>query len=228
MRERGRRSRIAWRPQDATAARLMVLAAVIGTGTLGVTPVLAQTPATETAIYRGSEHRYTVALPVGCRHMEGPRTVDAICAMDLDPKKSAVASAARSLLLSVAAESLTGEGDTSITGLLKRYTEASFKAEIPEAVCGESDQARAKIENLSQAVEGEGLVYTADVTCAEIKFLQIGRRHALVRHVIGPDAVFRLVARAPEEVFDKQRSTIDAFFASFQLSAAAKAEQAGK
>ena len=74
-------------------------------------------------------------------------------------------------------------------------------------------------------MEDRRLIYTADVTCAEVKFLQIGPRRASVRHVIGPDAVYRLVARAPAEEFDKQRPTIDAFFASFRLTAIEKAEK---
>jgi hypothetical protein len=46
-----------------------------------------------------------------------------------------------------------------------------------------------------------------------------------VRHVIGPYAVYRLVARAPAEEFEKQRATIDAFFASFRLTAIENAEK---
>jgi hypothetical protein len=128
-------------------------------------------------------------------------------------------------VLAVAAESVDGGADTSVNGLLQRYTEAGFKEELSEAICGEADRTRTKIENLSQSVEDQRLVYTADVACAEVKFLQIGPRRASVRHVIGPDGVYRLVARAPAEEFEKQRSTIDAFFASFRLTAAEKADK---
>jgi hypothetical protein len=187
-------------------------------------PLNAQTQ-TETATYYGKPHRYTVALPAGCRHEQGPGTVDAVCAPDFDAEKSAVANAAGALVLAVAAESLDGTGDTSIAGLLQRYSETGFKEELPEAVCGEKDRARVKVENLSQSVEDKRLVYTADVTCAEIKFLQVGARRATVRHVIGPDAVYRLLARAPAEEFERHRPTIDAFFASFRLTAIEKAEK---
>jgi hypothetical protein len=196
----------------------------LAVATLWAAPLNAQTQG-EAATFEGKAHRYTIALPAGCRHEEGPGTIDAICAPDFDPEKSAVAKAAGALVLAVAAESLEGTGDTSVGTLLERYTEPGFKEELPEAICGEQDKARVKIENLSQSVEGASLVYTADVICAEIKFLQISARYARVRHVIGPDAVYRLVARAPVEEFEKQRATIDAFFASFRLTAVEKAEK---
>lgn len=190
----------------------------------GATPLNAQAQS-EAMTYEGKPHRFTLTLPAGCRHEQGPGTLDAVCAPDLDPEKSAVATAASALVLAAAAESVDSAPDTSIAGLLQRYTEAAFRKELPEAVCGEQDQARVKIENLSQSVEGERLVYTADVTCAQVKFLHIEARRAVVRHVIGPDAVYRLVARAPVDVFEKQRPTIDAFFASFRLAAIERAEK---
>jgi hypothetical protein len=234
MMPRGKGGRTA-RSVPVVALAALGLAVACGSGlALGTGPAAAQTKpgaaqaepaAAETATYEGKAHRYTVTLPAGCRYEEGPGTVDAICAPDFNPEKSAVANAATALLLGVAAESLDGAGDTSVTGLLQRYTEAGFKEELPEAICGEQDRTRVKIENLSQSVEDERLIYTADVMCADVRFLQIGARHALVRHVIGPEAVYRLVARAPVEEFDRQRATVDAFFASFRLSGAEKAEK---
>jgi hypothetical protein len=199
-------------------------AAGLGLAMAGTGHLNAQTPG-ETATYEGKRHHYTVTLPAGCRHVKGPGTVDAVCAPDFDTKKSAVASAAGALLLAVAAESLDAVADTSVAALLQRYTEAAFKEELPEAICGEQDRARVKIENVSQSVQDTRLVYTADVTCPRVKFLQLGARRAVVRHVIGPDAVYRLVARAPADEFQKQRSTIDAFFASFRLRPVEKAEK---
>jgi hypothetical protein len=191
---------------------------------LWCSPINAQSQG-EAATFEGKPHRYTVSLPTGCRHETGPGTIDAICAPDFDAEKSAVARSASALLLAVAAESLEGAGDTGIATLLERYTAAGFREELPEAVCGEQDRARVKIENLSQSEEGTSLVYTADVVCAEIKFLQIGARRARVRHVIGPDAVYRLLARAPMDEFERQRGTIDAFFSSFRLAGIEKAEK---
>jgi hypothetical protein len=208
----------------AVAAGVGLAVAGLGLAMARTGPLNAQTPG-GTATYEGKRHHYTVTLPAGCRHEQGPGTIDAVCAPDFDAKKSAVANAAGALFLAVAAESLDAAADTSVAGLLQRYTEASFKQELPEAICGEQDRARVKIENLSQSVEDKRVVYAADVTCAEIKFLQLGARRATVRHVIGPDAVYRLVARAPAEEFEKQRPTIGAFFASFRLTPIEKAER---
>jgi hypothetical protein len=208
----------------ATLPAVGLAAAVLGAAVLRVSPLAAQTQP-ETVTFESKQYRYTVTLPAGCRREVGPGTVDAVCAPDFAPQKSAVANAAGALVLGVAAESIEGSGDTGIAGLRQRYTEAGFKEELPEAICGEQDRGRVKIENFSQSEEGNRLVYTADVVCAEIKFLQIGSRRAIVRHVIGPYAVYRLVARAPAEEFEKQRATIDAFFASFRLTAIENAEK---
>jgi hypothetical protein len=232
MMRRAKIGRAMWgAPTAITASLGVAVLSALGLSALGLAlgalqtgPAAAQTTG-ETTMFEDKPHRYTVILPAGCRHEEGPGTVDAICSPDFDPDKSAVADATSALVLGVAAESLDASTDTSIAGLLQRYTEGGFKEELPEAVCGESDRARVKIENLSQSVEDKRLVYTADVTCAEIKFLQIAPRRAAVRHVIGPNAVYRLVARAPGEAFEKQRTTINAFFASFRLASAEKTEK---
>jgi hypothetical protein len=60
-------------------------------------------------------------------------------------------------------------------------------------------------------------VYTADVACAEVKFLQIGARRASVRYLIAPDVRYRLLARAPSEAFESRKAVVDAFLASFRL-----------
>jgi len=184
--------------------------------------------APETTTIESAQYRYIVAVPTACRNEEGPGTVDAICSIDLDSEKSAAAKNDTALVLSVAVETLGTEGDTSVDGLRQRYGEASFRDELPEAVCGESDKARVKIEGFKETVEDGRLVYAASVVCAPIKFLQIGERRAEVRHVIAPDLRYRLVARAPTESFDKQRTAIAGFFASFRALPAAGAPIAGK
>jgi hypothetical protein len=183
---------------------------------LAPSPAAAQAP-NEAAAFESSQFRYEVALPAGCRHEEGPGTVDAICAPDFDPEKSAVAGKATALVLGVAAEAIATDGDTTIPGLQQRFGAATFKEELPEAVCGESDKTRVKIENLNEAVEDTRLVLSADVVCAPVKFLRIGERRASVRHVIAPDIRYRLLVRAPGEDYEKQRAAIDAFFASFRV-----------
>jgi hypothetical protein len=198
----------------------LLLAVAAGPGTAQQAP--------ETTTFESSQFRYTVAVPSGCRHEEGPGTVDAVCADDFDAEKSASASNATSLVLGVAAEALAPEGDTSVDGLRQRHGEAEFREELAEAVCGESDKARVKIEGFKESVEGDRLVYAASVICAPVKFLQIGERRAAVRHVMAPDMRYRLVARAPAEDFDRQRATIDAFFASFRALGSESAPIAGK
>jgi hypothetical protein len=170
-----------------------------------------------TKTFDNSQFRYAVALPAGCRHEEGPGTIDAVCSADFDPEMSATASKATALVLMVAAEAVPGDIDKSVGELQRRYGEAAIREELAEVVCGESDRARAKISNFKEAVEDARLVYTADVVCADVKFLQIGERRASVRHVVTPDVRYRLAARAPADDFEKQRTTIDAFFASFRV-----------
>ena len=141
---------------------------------------------------RTPQYRYSVALPAGCRHDEGPGTLDAVCSAELDPEKSAEASAATSLVLEVGAEPVADDAGKAARRLAQRYGEAQFKAELPEAVCGESDRARVKIENAKQVLEEARVVYTADVACPEIKFLGLGERRATVQFLITPGLRYRL------------------------------------
>jgi hypothetical protein len=193
-------------------------------------PAAAQTPAgtAATTAFESPQLRYAVALPAGCRHEEGPGTIDAVCAPDFDPGKSAVAAKSTALVLGVAAEPLGADTDTTIAGLQQRFGAAAFREDLPEAVCGESDKARVKIENLKETVEDARLVYSADVVCAPAKFLQIGERRAAVRHVMTSEMRYRLVARAPVEDFEKQGETINAFLASFRVLSTESATRAEK
>jgi hypothetical protein len=200
------------RPVAATAVAAGL--GLLGALTAGPTP--AQTPG-ETKTFESSQFRYAVALPAGCRHEEGPGTIDAVCAPDFDPEKSGLADKASALVLGVAAEALPGDGDATPAGLQQRFGEGAFREDLPEAVCGESDRARVRIENVKSAMQDARLVLSADVVCAPVKFLRIGERRAAVRYVIAPDVRYRVVVRAPAEDFDKQRVAIDAFLASFRV-----------
>jgi hypothetical protein len=207
--------------QGRTGLRKPIVAAAIAAGlglfgALTTGPAPAQTPG-ETKTFENGQFRYVVALPAGCRHEEGPGTIDAVCAPDFDPEKSAVADKASAVVLGVAAEALSADGDTTPAGLQQRFGEAAFREDLPEAVCGESDRARVRVENVKSAVQDARLVLSADVVCAPVKFLRIGERRAAVRYVIAPDARYRVVARAPAEDFDKQRAAVDAFLASFRV-----------
>lgn len=224
MTGRWRKGRAAW-----GAAGLVLLVSSPGAGIPGA-PAAAQTPPATpapataqppagTAPFESRPYRYAVALPTGCRHVEGPGTIDAVCSADFALETSAVAKADGALVLAVAAEAVAGGGDATAAGIAQRYSEARFKAELPEAVCGETNPARIKIRSVEQTTDDGRVVYTADVGCAPVKFLRIAARRAIVRHVAGPDMIYRLMARAPEQAFEKQRGTIDAFLASFRVLA---------
>jgi hypothetical protein len=171
----------------------------------------------DTKIFEIAELRYSVELPNGCRHDEGPGTLDAICSPDLDPEKSAAASAAVALVLEVGVESVPADAGAPPAELAQRYGEAQFKEELAEAICGESDRAKVKIDNPKQVLEAARVVYTAGVTCPEIKFLGLGERRAMVQFVIAPGLRYRLMARALTEDFEKRKEAVDAFFASFRI-----------
>jgi len=176
----------------------------------------------ETKVFENTRYNFTVALPAGCRHDEGPGTIDAICSADLDPKESATANKVSALVLQVSAETVADDAGRTASELAQQYGETAFKSEVPEVVCGEPDGARVKVENVKAVLEVARVVYTADVVCSEIRFLQIGERRASVRFLIGPAARYRLVARAPADAFSSQKALIDAFFASFDVTPAGR------
>ncbi|NJO34322.1 MAG: hypothetical protein HC869_15530 [Rhodospirillales bacterium] len=203
----------------------VVLASAIAACAVAVVIAPATRAVAATKTIANERYRYAVALPAGCRLEEGPGTVDAVCAQDFDPERSALASSATALVMEVGAEVVAGDADRSAGELAQRYDEAAFRQEVPQAVCGESDPSRARINNVKQTLEDTRVAYTADVICAEVRFLQIAERRASVRYVIGPEARYRLVARAPIEEFEKQKLAIEAFFESFRVLPVEKQNQ---
>jgi len=206
-----------------------VLAGVmaVGMAALVLAPtahIAAQAPAA-TKTFANEHYHYAVALPAGCRHEEGPGTVDAVCAADFDLERSAQANSATALVMEVGAEIVADDAGRTASDLAQRYDEAAFRQEVPQAVCGESDTSRARINNVKQTLEETRVAYTADIICAEVRFLQIAERRASVRYLIGPEARYRLVARAPIEEFEKQKPAIEAFFESFRVLPAGKQNQ---
>jgi len=185
-------------------------------GALCALPALAQAPAA-TQAFENAKFHYNVSLPVGCRHDEGPGTLEAVCSPEFDAEKSATASAAASVVLEVSTEVVADDAGKSPADLAQRYGEAQFKEELPEAVCGESDKARVKISNAKQVLEEARVVYTADVGCPEIKFLGLGERQAVVQVLITPGLRYRLMARALKEDFEQKKPSIDAFLTSFRV-----------
>jgi hypothetical protein len=194
-------------------AALIVGSIPVVAGVLGA-PALGEAAPTKT--FENAEFRYSVALPVGCRHEEGPGTLDAVCSPELDAEKSLEAAATASLLLEVGVEPAPQDAGKAAADLAQGYDAASFKDELPEAVCGETDKARVRIDNIKQVLEEARVIYTANVACPEIKFLGLGERDGIAEFLIMPGLRYRLVARAPKDDFEQNKASIDAFFASFK------------
>jgi hypothetical protein len=201
------RGGLAARPSAGIAA--LALLALLPAGAAGAAP--------DSKTFENAAFRYGVALPVGCRHEEGPGTLDAVCSSDLDPEKSAQASAAGALVLEVVTEAVPADSGAAAADLAQRYGEAQFKEELAETVCGEPDRAKVKIDGAKQVLGEARVVYTAGVLCPGIKFLGLGERRALVRFLITPGVRYRVMARALKDDFDKRKEVVDAFFASFRI-----------
>jgi len=169
---------------------------------IGGLPLLAtgaRAEAVPTKTFDNPDFHYSVALPLGCS-LEVP--------------------AAASLLLEVDAEPVPQDASKGAADLAQHYNEASFRDELPEAVCGEADRTRVKIDNVKQVLDAARVVYTASVACPEIRFLGLGERDGMAQFLITPGWRYRLLARAPKDEFDQNRAAIDAFFASFKTAPA--------
>jgi hypothetical protein len=175
--------------------------------------------AADTKTFENAQFRYSVAVPTGCRHDEGPGTLDAVCSPDLDAQKSTTASAASALVLEVGVEQVPADAGAAPMELARRYDEASFKDELAEAVCGVAGDGKAKVKvsDARQVLEEGRVVYTASIGCPEIKFLGLTERTARVRFLITAGTRYRLMARAQKEEFEKQKETVEAFFESFRI-----------
>ncbi len=196
------------------------LRCALGAGGLALIATLAAcnaNAAADTKPFESAQFRYSVALPTGCRHDEGPGTLDVVCSPDLDAENSARTAAASALVLEVGVEPVPADGGATPSDLAQRYGETQFKEELAETVCGEPDRAKVKIDGAKQVLEEARVVYTAGVLCPEIKFLGLGERRAQVRFLVTPGMRYRLMARALKGDFDKRKETVEAFFASFHI-----------
>jgi hypothetical protein len=191
---------------------------------LGASFAIAQ-PTSEAKAFESDEFHYKVSLPAGCRYEEGPGTLDAVCSPELDAEKSNATTTAAALLLEVGVETVADDAGKTPADLVQRYGEAEFKAELPESVCGESERTRVKIENSKQVLDEARVMYTADVTCPEIKFLGLGERRAAVQVLITPGLRYRLMARALKDDFEQRKEVVDAFFTSFRFLPESKKSQ---
>jgi hypothetical protein len=190
---------------------------------LGIASASAQNAETKT--FANEEFHYSVAFPMGCRYEEGPGTLDAVCSPDLDAEKSTTVDSNAALVLEVSVETIAGAAGKQPAELAQSYGEAEFKAELGESVCGEPERSRVKVANAKQVLEAARVVYTADVTCPEIRFLGLGERRASVQFLVTPGLRYRLVARAQSEDFEERKDSVAAFFSSFRFLPESKKSQ---
>ena len=187
---------------------MLRLVAVLGLLAACAAPVRAQTSTTP---YQSAEFKYSVALPTACRHEEGPGTLEAVCALDLDPEASKELASAAAFLLEIDAEQVPTDA--------KPYTLVEFRDELPEAVCGGGDAGRVVITDIKEEPGVSGVVLTANIACPAIKFLALPARKAAVRYIMAPGFRYRMMVRAPGETLDKLRPVGVAFFNSFKSTA---------
>jgi hypothetical protein len=170
-------------------------------------PLSASVP---TKTFDNAELKYSVALPVPCRHVQGPGTLEAVCSGDLDAERSKDIAAAGAILLEVDAEQAPADAPA--------YSETAFRSELPESICGESDPARVQVANVKELREGARTVWTADVTCAPVPFLQLAERRAEARTVIDRVYRYRLMARWTLDDAPRAQPIAQNFFASFKAT----------
>ncbi len=171
---------------------------------------VAMPAAAATKTFENAEQRYVVALPEACTHVAGPGTLEAICSPDLDAGKSAGLVAATAFLLEVDSEPVPADAP--------ELTEAEFRQEIPDQVCGEADATKVQLTSVGSRAEVAGANFSADVVCPEVRFLRLPERRAQVRYRTAKGMRYRLLARAPAGDWDKVKDVADAFFASFKTT----------
>lgn len=176
-------------------------------------PASAQTPP-PTVAYESAQSRYAVTLPAGCRQDEGPGTLDAVCAPDFDAERSAKAPVALSLVLEVTAERLAKDGASPASA---PYTAQDFRDELADTICSVADRNKVKIENVEQKGEADAIVFSALVTCPEMKFLGYPERRASARTIATPDMRYRLFGRATSDQFEPNKQVIESFLSSFRV-----------
>ena len=107
-----------------TPNRAVLAVAIVASAVAVVIPPVARSVAQVAATTKtiaNERYRYAVALPAGCRLQEGPGTVDAVCAKDFDPERSALASSATALVMEVGAEVVADDAGRTAGELAQRY-----------------------------------------------------------------------------------------------------------
>ena len=165
------------------------------------------------------EATVTFAIPAHCSVQYGPGTAEAVCDPDAfaSAEASQVASSVAALYFEVTLDQSRDAGGAATVSLAPSYAFADFQKELPGAVCGEERVSRIRIENPLRQVENGRIVYSAIVTCPEVRFLGLGPRRAVVRYIFSDGARLTTMARSLTEDFERSKSMIDAFHASVAL-----------
>src|SRR5689334_24286422 len=114
---------VASRLQSRAAHAGLMVAVSAGSMIALAAPVVADAPPVRT--FEVPQYQYKVALPEGCRHEEGPGTLEAVCAPGFDPERSARTQSATALVMEVVAELMPANAGRSASDLAGAYPEAS-------------------------------------------------------------------------------------------------------
>ena len=185
---------------------------------LSVTAIAAEISLIELRLSEG-DVAVTFAIPAHCIVQNGPGTAEAICDPDASAptEASQVASSVAALYFEVTLDQARDAGGASAVSLAQSYAFADFQKELPGAVCGEERVSRIRIENPQRQMENGRIVYSAIVTCPEVRFLGLGPRRAVVRYIFSNATRLTTIARALTEDFERSKPMIDAFHASVAL-----------
>lgn len=156
-------------------------------------------------------------IPAHCSVREGPGTAEAVCHPDGSAEASQSASRVASLFFEVTLESRREAVDASTVSLAQTYAFADFQKELPAFVCGEERVSRIRMENPQRRVEDGRVVYSAVVTCPEVRFMGLGPRRAVVRYFFDGGTRVTTMARALVDDFERVKPLIDTFHASVTL-----------
>ena len=160
-----------------------------------------------------------MALPAGCRHDEGPGTLDAICSTELDPEKSAKASAASALVLEVGVEPVAGRcgQDAGRPGAALRRGRSSRPSCRKRSAASPTGHASRSTTPSRFSKTARVVVYgRCRLPRDQVPWASASAAPS-VQVLITPGMRYRLMARAPKEDFEQRKEAVDAFFASFRI-----------
>jgi hypothetical protein len=151
-------------------------------------------------------------VPGHCMVSVGPGTADAVCDPDGSSDASRVIPTVAGLYFELTAHRSV-VGQTTLE-LAQAYTFADFQKELPGAVCNEERLSRVRIEQPQRQMLDASVIYSATVTCPEVKFLSLAPRRALVRYILADGIRINAMARTLTDNFERTRPLLESFQAS--------------